>query len=87
MFLPSRSPQLRTTRKMVNGQPDMCCWGLTGTSQGQPDPSPPADRSHQRVGWEQDHNAHGSLAMTANASKTGGKKHEKRNRSHGGQNH
>lgn len=83
----SRSPQLRTTGKMINGQSDVCRWGLTSTSQGQPEPSPSADTSCQRVGGEQDHSAPGSLVVTANASKTGGEQHEKWNKSHGGQNH
>ena len=49
MFI-SRSPQLRTTGKTADAQPDVCCWGLTSTSRGQPDPSPSADKSLPE-GW------------------------------------
>lgn len=35
MFI-SQSPTLRTTGKTINGQPDVCCLGLTSTSGASP---------------------------------------------------
>lgn len=50
--------------------------GLYTPPSAQPQPSPPfADRSHWRVRWEQDKDAHGLLVIIANSK--AGEKHKK----------